>query len=511
MQTSDLAVITPFLLTIVTGMIVLLVDVLFLKTDHKRPLVWISLAGIAVALFSIGRLNGDDLSGFNGTVTADGYALMFQVVILIVTALAVLLSERYIQLKGINFGEYYALILFSASGAMLMSAARELILIFIGLEILSIALYVLSGFARTEEKSEEAAVKYFLLGAFSSGFFLYGIALFYGGTGSTLLDNATSLAAGPRGEFSLDSPYTVAGIALILVGLCFKAAIVPFHSWTPDVYQGAPTSVTAFMSAAAKAGAFAALIRILAVVLPVSDIWRDMVWILAAGSMIVGNVVALWQRDVKRMLAYSSIAHAGYILVGVLAANAEGRMAVLYYTLVYTFMNLGAFGILIVMTRSGRDRSQLIDIQGLGKTNPLAAVLMSIFMFSLAGVPPLAGFLGKFYIFQAAIAAHLTGLAVLGLLASVVGVYYYLMVVVRMWMMPVEGDPIVLSWSPFSRAAIYASAFAILALFYIPGLVSVIGDAADSMTEVQPAQVSMIHPTAPPIAARLSVQEVASK
>jgi NADH-quinone oxidoreductase subunit N len=511
MQTTDLLVILPFLITVVTGMVVLLVDALFLKPERKSALVVISLIGIVVGLWTSCELYGRGLSGFNGTVSADGFGLMFQVVILIVTALAVLLSERYIQLKRINFGEYYALLLFSASGAMLMSAARELILIFVGLEILSVALYVLAGFARTEARSEEAAVKYFLLGAFSSGFFLYGIALFYGGTGSTLLSNAVAMGAGAHGALALSSPYTVAGIGLLLVGLCFKAAIVPFHSWTPDVYQGAPTSVTAFMSAAAKVGAFAALIRILTVVLPVSEIWHDILWILAAASMIVGNVIALWQRDIKRMLAYSSIAHAGYILVGVLAANAEGRMAVLYYTLVYTFMNLGAFGILIIMTRSGRDRSQLGDIQGLGKAHPFAAVLMSIFMFSLAGVPPLAGFLGKLYIFQAAIQAHLYGLTVLGLLASVVGVYYYLMVVVRMWMMPAEDEIPELSWSLGSRTALVVSAVAILGLFYVPGLIGVINEAADSLTEAAQPQLTISHPVPMSTIAQLPIQRLIVK
>ena len=339
---ADYSSIAPFLIMVITGMVVLLTD-LWLPRDRKGPLVFISLIGVVIAAGVCVNMWGKDINGFSGTVSADNFALLFQGVLLVVVTLAVLLSERYIQQKGINYGEYYALMLFSTSGAMLMAASRELILIFIGLEILSIALYVLSGFARTEEKSEEAAVKYFLLGAFSSGFFLYGIALVYGGTGSTLL---TTIANLPPDK--LNSTYTAAGIGLLLVGLCFKAAIVPFHSWTPDVYQGAPTSVTAFMSAGAKAGAFAALIRILTVVVGDSPIWHDVVWVLAAATMIWGNVVALLQTDIKRLLAYSSIAHAGYILVGVLAANREGQSAVMYYMLVYTFMNLGAFGVIIL-------------------------------------------------------------------------------------------------------------------------------------------------------------------
>ena len=258
------------------------------------------------------------MTGFNGTVTADDFALAFQFILLVVVFLSVLLSERYIQLKGINYGEYYALLLFSTSGAMLMATSRELITIFIGLEVLSIALYILSGFARTEARSEESAMKYFLLGAFSSGFFLYGIALIYGGTGTTRLDTLATLTA-----TTLNSAYAIAGFGLLIVGLGFKAAIVPFHAWTPDVYEGAPTSVTAFMSAGAKCGAFAALVRVAIVLLPLSAVFQDIFWMLALLTMVVGNVVAIVQTNIKRMLAYSSIAHAGYILVGLLAGSSE--------------------------------------------------------------------------------------------------------------------------------------------------------------------------------------------
>jgi NADH-quinone oxidoreductase subunit N len=463
MASSNYDVIYPFLITVITGMVVLIWD-LFLPPGRKGPLVIISMLGILIAMVDTANLWGRDLSGFADTIAGDGFAILFQIVILIVTALGVLLSERYIQQKGINYGEYYALMIFSASGAMLMAASRELILMFVGLEILSIALYILSGFARSEERSEEAALKYFLLGAFSSGFFLYGIALFYGGTGTTNLTHVPALDS--VGVFSMTNPYTVAGIAFLIVGLGFKAAIVPFHSWTPDVYQGAPTSVTAFMSAGAKAGAFAALIRVLTVVLPVSVVWHDTLWILAALTMIVGNVAALWQRDIKRMLAYSSIAHAGYILVGVLAGNAQGSAAVLYYMVVYAFMNLGAFGVVILLAKQGQDRTQMIDLQGLGRKNPYAATLMTIFMFSLAGIPPFAGFLGKLYLFQAAIEAHLVGLTVLGLLASVVGVYYYLMVIVRMWMMPAEEEMGELSWAMGPNIALALSAIATLVLLF---------------------------------------------
>ncbi len=449
--------IAPFLVLVVTGMAVLMVD-LFLPRDRKGSLVALSIIGVLVSSGFVFDDWGKNYTGFAGTLTADQFALLFQLVLLIVTALGVLLSERYIQQKGINHGEYYALLLFSASGGMLMAASRELLLTFVGLEILSIALYILSGFARTEERSEEAAIKYFLLGAFSSGFFLYGIALIYGGTGTTLLT-----AMHPD---KLNNAYSVAGVGLLLVGLCFKAAIVPFHSWTPDVYQGAPTSVTAFMSAGAKVGAFSALIRVLTVFLPVSIVWHDIVWLLAAATMIVGNVVAVLQTDVKRMLAYSSIAHAGYILVGVLAANAAGQSAVLFYMLVYTFMNLGAFGILILLGKTGKEFNSVRDLQGLAKTHPWAAAAMAIFMFSLAGIPPAAGFLGKLMLFSAAIQAHLYGLAVVGLLASVVGVFYYLMIVVRMYMTPAEREIGPLANAPLANFAVTVCALVTMLLFF---------------------------------------------
>lgn len=486
---SSLLCIGPFLVVAVAAMAVLIVDVF----EPKKYTLFFTFLGLLGAGGLCARMyfttDTYGVAGFDGTVSADHFAILFQGLLLIVAALGVLLSQRYLEEKRINHGEYYALMLFSTSGAMLMAAARELILIFIGLEILSIALYVLSGFARTEERSEEAAVKYFLLGAFSSGFFLYGIALIYGGTGTTYLPDLANLP-----HAALTNTYTVAGIALLLVGLGFKAAIVPFHSWTPDVYQGAPTSVTAFMSAAAKAGAFAALIRILMVILPIQAVWHDIVWILAAATMIVGNVVALWQSDIKRMLAYSSIAHAGYILVGVLAANAAGSAAVLYYILVYTFMNLGAFGVVILLARPGREFTRVQDLDGLSRSHPLAAVLMAIFMFSLAGIPPAAGFFGKLFLFQAAIQAHLYGLTVLGFLASVVGAYYYLRIVSRMWMVQPTRDFGQLSWSWGPSWAIGASAVLTILLFLIPTpLMNAFRDSTQSLAPLgQPSLASII-------------------
>ena len=478
---ADLFAVSPLLIVVLTAMVVLMVD-LALPRDRKSACVVVSLIGLAVASFACyARWDKDTSSsftGFNGTVIADDFALAFQAILIIVAALSILLSEKYIQQKGINHGEYYALLLFSTSGAMLMATSRELITIFIGLEVLSIALYVLSGFARTEARSEESAMKYFLLGSFSSAFFLYGIALVYGGTGTTRLDTLTTVPLA-----SLMSSYAVAGFALLLIGLGFKAAIVPFHSWTPDVYEGAPTSVTAFMSAGAKCGAFAALVRVAIVLLPLSSIFHDVFWVLAILTMIVGNFVAIVQTNIKRMLAYSSIAHAGYILVGLLAGSSayaaadpsirtEAYAGILFYVLAYTFMNLGAFGVLILLARRGDELNNIEDLQGLAQSQPWAAAIMALFMFSLAGVPPAAGFFGKFYVFIAAVHAHQYSLAVIGLVASVVGAAYYLKIVYTMYFQPAKREYPANTWtfSPVANIALIVCAFFTLLFGILPGL-----------------------------------------
>jgi len=470
---SDLWTISPLLIVVMTAMVVLMVD-LALPRDRKGLCVLVSLVGLVGAGIACLSFWDADKAAFNNTVVADDFALAFQLILLVVAALSILLSEKYIQQKGINYGEYYALLLFSTSGAMLMATSRELITIFIGLEVLSIALYVLSGFARTEARSEESAMKYFLLGSFSSGFFLYGIALIYGGTGTTRLDvlSTVPLAA-------LMSPYAVAGFALLIVGLGFKAAIVPFHAWTPDVYEGAPTSVTAFMSAGAKCGAFAALVRVAIVLLPLSSIFHDVFWVLAILTMVVGNVVAIVQTNIKRMLAYSSIAHAGYILVGLIAGSSgyaqahpeldipsQAYAGILFYVLAYTFMNLGAFGILILLARRGDELNNIEDLQGLATSQPWAAALMALFMFSLAGVPPAAGFFGKFYVFIAAVNAHQYSLAVIGLVASVIGAAYYLRIVYTMYFLPAKREFPTHVWRSAMGATVALVICAILTLAF---------------------------------------------
>ncbi len=506
---ADIMAVSPMLIVIVTAMLVLMVD-LALPRDRKSWCVIVSLAGLVVAGFACAFLwdkSGASLTtGFNGTVVADDFALAFQGILIVVAALSVMLSVKYIEQKGINYGEYYALLLFSTSGAMLMATSRELITIFIGLEVLSIALYILSGFARTEARSEESAMKYFLLGSFSSAFFLYGIALVYGGTGTTRLDTLTTVPMA-----SLTSSYAVAGFALLLIGLAFKAAIVPFHSWTPDVYEGAPTSVTAFMSAGAKCGAFAALVRVAIVLLPLSSIFHDVLWVLAILTMVIGNFVAIVQTNIKRMLAYSSIAHAGYILVGLLAGSSgaalvnpsirtEAYAGILFYILAYTFMNLGAFGVLILLARRGDELNNIEDLQGLAQSQPWAAALMALFMFSLAGVPPAAGFFGKFYVFIAAVHAQQYSLAVIGLVASVVGAAYYLKIVYTMYFQPARRQYPAGIWgfSPGASAALIISAIATLAFGVLPsGLykASVVG----SRSLQAPASVTSVAQVPAPI------------
>ena len=479
-SSTNFLAIAPLLTVIITGMVVLMVD-LALPRDRKSLLVFLSTIGLLIAAFFCGPvLWTRGLTGFSGTVVADDFALLFQFILIVVAVLSVFLSERYIQIKGINHGEYYALLLFSTSGAMLMAASRELITIFVGLEILSIALYILSGFARTEAKSEESAMKYFLLGSFSSAFFLYGIALVYGGTGTTRLDVLAHMPVA-----LLATKYTVAGIALLIVGLGFKAAIVPFHSWTPDVYEGAPTSVTAFMSAGAKAGAFAAFIRVTIALLPLSVVFHSVLWILAILTMIVGNILAVVQTNIKRMLAYSSIAHAGYILVGLLSQNNDGHAGVLFYVMAYTFMNLGAFGVLILLARRGDELNTIEDLQGLASRQPGAAALMALFMLSLGGIPPTAGFMGKFYLFLAAVHAHQYALAVIGLVASVIGVFYYLRVIASMYFLPARrdfptGHPF--RFAPGADIAVIMCAVMTLWLgIYSGGLINIARIGADSL------------------------------
>jgi NADH-quinone oxidoreductase subunit N len=432
--TFDVSVIAPEIVVLVTALLVMLAD-LFLGKEHKSRLAWVSLVGVlAAAGLSYALWDRRD-PVLQDMLAADGYALFLNLVVLTAAALAILFSVEYVERIGLAQGEYYTLLLLSTTGMMLMAAAINLMTIFLALEILSIALYVLVGLNRAERRSGEAALKYLLLGAFASGFLLYGMALIYGQAGTTSLAGVRDHLLSSGGEVS---PLLMVGLGLMIVGFGFKVALVPFQMWVPDVYQGAPTSVTAFMSVGAKAAGFAALGRV--ALYAFGDLQGDWVWILAALAaltMTVGNLAALRQTNLKRMLAYSSIAHAGYVLVGLAAGNEAGISAVLFYLLVYAFMNVGAFAVIVAASRfagTAGGGETLDDFAGLAARKPWLAAAMALFMLSLAGVPPLAGFLGKLYVFGAAVQADLTWLVILGVVNSVISAYYYLRVVVVMTM-----------------------------------------------------------------------------
>jgi NADH-quinone oxidoreductase subunit N len=435
---SDLIAILPQLIVAVLAMVVLLADAIAPKMS-KRALANISIVGLLAALVVQITQGAAPVALLQDMVVADQFANFFNIVFLIGTLISVLMSVDYLEREGISHGEYYALLLLTTVGMMIMGAATDLIVVFIGLEVLSISLYILAGYARERLASEEAAIKYFLLGSFASAFFLYGVALIYGATRSTnLIEIARQVGVG--GSIS---PLLIAGAALLVVGFGFKVAVVPFHLWTPDVYEGAPTSVTAFMSVGAKAAGFAAFLRVFSVALPgLGEETARIVAILAALTMVWGNFVAVVQKNIKRLLAYSSIAHAGYIMVGMVAAihpasdanRSDAIASVLFYSLAYTVTNLGAFAVVMAFRRQGEEILDLDDYAGLGLRYPALGAAMTLFMISLAGLPPTVGFIGKFYLFRSALAAGATGLVIVAVLTSVVSVFYYLAVIVRMYM-----------------------------------------------------------------------------
>ena len=431
--TLNFVALLPQTVIIVTALLVLLLD---LMVANKRLLGYLGLVGVVVAAGVSVALVGKAPIAFQTTAVSDGYSLFFNLVFLVTAALSLLVAIDYLGRHDLQRGSYYALLLFSTSGMMFMAAATDLIVVFLGLEIMSVALYILAGFNRRQFASAEAAMKYFILGAFASAFFLYGAALTYGATGTTNLGQIGEWLTKSGAPLNTD-PMALVGLGLLLVGFAFKVAVVPFQWWTPDVYQGAPTSVTAFMSVGAKAAGFAALMRVLhsafGGVAYVAD-WAIAVAVLAALTMILANLAALAQKDVKRMLGYSSIAHAGYILVGVAAANESGVRGVLFYLLAYAFMNVGAFAVACAVERRDEYSTTMRDYAGLSQREPLLAAAMAVFMLSLTGIPPLVGFWGKLFVFGAAVEAGMSWLAVVGVIASAISAYYYLRVVVQMYM-----------------------------------------------------------------------------
>jgi NADH-quinone oxidoreductase subunit N len=433
----------------------------FREPGERMPIGGLGIVGLAGAGVAAFLLWGRGYSSF-GVVAADNFGLFVTWILIVVGVLSIAISGPTIDRERLPGGEYYALMLFSIAGMILMATATDLLVIFLALEVLSIGVYVLTGIRRGWAASTEAAMKYFLLGAFSSAFFLYGIALTYGLTGSTRLDRIGSLIAA---QANSPTPLQLGAVSLLLVGFAFKVAAVPFHMWTPDAYEGAPTAVTGFMSTGVKAAAFAAFARVfLSALEPLRDDWAPIVAIIAAATMIVGTVVGVAQSSVKRMLAYSSIAHGGYLLLAVLAGNDVGKGAVLFYLLTYAVTNLGAFGVIAVLEASENPNDHVGDYAGLWSERPGLAALMTIFLLSLGGFPPLAGFIAKWYVFSAAVKAGYNGLAILAVLTSVVSVFFYLRIVVMMYMTPRGANAPV---PPTPRIAAAALAVSAIIVFYL--------------------------------------------
>jgi NADH-quinone oxidoreductase subunit N len=419
----------PMLIVAGTGMLVLLLDLLPPR-DSKAHLGTLALAGLVGALLATMLRWGQDGRAFRDMIVLDQHALFFHIVIAYAAALVILLSMDYLRRVGAETGEYYALVLFSTSGMLLLSSTNDLIVVFLGIELMSLPLYVLTGLFRRDLESTEASMKYFLLGAFASAFLLYGIALVYGSTGATNFDRiAAAVANRPH-----DALFLI-GLGLLLVGFGFKISSVPFHMWAPDVYQGAPTSVTALIASGSKAAVLAVMIRlIVSAFRAFQPDWSLLLWVLAALTMTVGNVVAIAQSNLKRMLAYSSIAHVGYMLVGLVSGGIPGAAAVLFYVLAYVFTTIGTFGVITLCERDGEEAVEVSDYAGLGRRSPLLALVLSLFLLSLVGIPPLAGFVGKFYVFGSAVRAGYIWLAVIAVLNSAIAAYYYLRVIVYMYM-----------------------------------------------------------------------------
>ena len=462
----DLIPILPELALTGMGIVILLWDAIRPIRD-QRVLAALALVGIAgagaVTVWEWVAPSSEGLTVLGGMIAVDRYALFFRLVILASAAIAVLFSGHYLTRTGEGRGEYYALLLFATSGMTLLSAAADLIVVFLALEILSLSLYVLAGFSWRRLASQEASLKYFLLGAFSSAFFLYGIALAYGATGTTSIGGIADALDGGLGGLALP----LAAAALLAVGFGFKVAAVPFHMWTPDVYQGAPTPVTGFMAAGTKVAGFAALIRVSEVALgPLGWELRAGLVAVSALTMVVGSVLAIAQDDVKRLLAYSSIGHAGFVLVGVAAGNQAGISGAMFYLASYAAMILGAFGVVLLVSRTGEERTSLRSYRGLARRSPVLGALLMLFLLSLAGIPPLAGFMAKFLVFEAAVEAGLEGLVIVAVLASVVAAFFYLRVIVLMYMEdPEEEVATRSSGAPAWGLAVAAAVTVILGVF----------------------------------------------
>ena len=437
---TDFYYLLPEIVLTVGALILLMAD-LIVPRDRQSVLAWVALAVLAATGAALVPVADAHVQISHGLIAVDRFALFFKVIFLGSAALTVLMSVRYLEVEGTRAGEYYFLILCATLGMMFMAGGTDLITLFVGLETMAIAFYILAGFLKPSRRSNEASVKYFLLGAFSLGILLYGMSILYGLSGTTNLRSIATALSGQERD-----PRLVLAVILVVAGMGFKIAAVPFHMWAPDVYEGAPTPITAFLSVGSKAASFAMLLRIFVESLPAMRVtaiagmagpaigWGTLFYILSVVTMTVGNFAALTQSNLKRMLAYSSIAHAGYLLIGVVAGTTRGYTAMLIYLFVYAFMQLGAFAVIAMLRRSDSIGDELKDLNGLYFRNPFAAIAMLLFMLSLGGVPPMAGFMGKFWLFGAAIDSGYVWLAVIGVLNSAVSIYYYVRIVVFMWL-----------------------------------------------------------------------------
>ena len=450
----------PELVIALTLIIVLVFDLF--DAISKTVLGWMTIVGAGIALWVSIQMHQAGTVGiqFNEMFKVDSFSLFFNIIFLVSTILVVLISMSYLDRGDRKQGPYYLLILLATLGMMLMAAGNELIVVFLGLELMSLSLYVLAGYFRESPASSEAGMKYLLLGAFASAFFLYGIALIYGGAGTTSIP---AIAEAITAENK--SPLLLAGMFLLVVGFGFKVAIVPFHQWAPDVYEGAPTTIAAFISAGPKAAGFAAFLRIFMEALPNLQVeWSGVLILLAMLTMTVGNVVAIAQTNIKRMLAYSSIAHAGYVLIGLAAANDDGISSAMLYLLIYCVMNIGAFGAVILAKTADGESLMISDYAGLGTRKPLLAMFMSVMLLSLAGFPPTAGFVGKFYIFKAAVGAGHIWLVIIGAINTAISAFYYLRVVVTMYMREPEEE---LEFSPYASTLVIGLILAVVGVLLI--------------------------------------------
>ena len=468
MTVLDLYTVLPLVVLVSWATLLILAD-LFIPEERKDWTILLAALGLLVSLVILLAQVRRQTIAFNGMVVVDGFAVFLSTLFLGSGLVGIALSYGYLKRLGIDRSEYYFLMLYSVAGMMLMAMAADLIVVFLALELLSIPLYVLAGFARPRLDSEEAALKYFLLGAYSGGFVVYGIALVFGATGNTSLEHVVAAVTQGSANLSL----LAVGAALILIGLGFKVAAVPFHMWTPDVYQGAPSAVTAFMAVGAKAGGFAALLRVFVTAFPSLGLdLTPILWVLAALTMVLGNVVAIAQGNIKRLLAYSSIAHAGYILMAIVPfgnvkVSQDAVASALFYLVAYALTSFGAWAVVIALEHAEQKGLALEDYAGLGRKYPGLAAAMAVFMLSFTGVPPTLGFVGKFYLFRVVLEGGFTSLAVIGVLTSLVSAYYYLRIIVIMYMK--DGEPQVTSerWVNLTVGAT-AVATVVLSIFSAP-------------------------------------------